>query len=65
MAITYVGREDKQHHDKWRYDYWSDYTRYTAIDDDVAIVICSGRHNNGSSLAPSDPFWVYISGYGI
>ena len=28
---------------------------YTAVADDVAIVVCGGKHNNGSSLVPTAP----------
>jgi hypothetical protein len=56
MAITYVGTGGQATSTTSGATITASFPAgYTAIDDDVAIVVCSGRHNNGSSLAPSDP----------
>jgi len=56
MAITYVGTGGQATSTTNGATITASFPAgYTAIDDDVAIVICSGRHNTGSSFAPSDP----------
>ena len=56
MAITFIGagvQEVKTGSGLNSAAAWPD--GYTAVAGDVAVLIGAGKHNNGSSLAPSDP----------